>query len=149
MSLPKQILVPIDFSPTSACALEYAKTLVEELPASLHVLHVVEAPHILNAETTRAFRDELAAAAEGKLEVLLPETEIERLQATVEIKCGSPFVEIVEYAQHHEIDLIVMGTHGRGPWAHALLGGVADKVVRKAPCPVLTMRAEEASSETT
>ena len=52
---------------------------------------------------------------------------------------GSPFVEIVRYAKEQDIDLIVMGTHGRGPIAHMLMGSVAEKVVRKAPCPVLTL----------
>jgi nucleotide-binding universal stress UspA family protein len=53
---------------------------------------------------------------------------------------GSPFFEIVRYAEEQQIDLIVIGTHGRGPIGHMLLGSVAEKVVRKSPCPVLTVR---------
>jgi nucleotide-binding universal stress UspA family protein len=56
---------------------------------------------------------------------------------------GSPFVEIVRYAKQHDIDLIVMGTHGRGPIAHMFMGSVAERVVRKATCPVLTVRSPE------
>ena len=148
MPLPKQILVPIDFSPTSTFALEYAKTLVEELPASLHVIHVVEAPFLLNAEVTRLYREQLTEAAKAKLKTLLPAEVNGHLKATVKITSGVPFVEIINYAEQHEIDLIVIGTHGKGLIAQALLGGVADKVVRTAPCPVLTVRTTEPADET-
>ena len=63
-----------------------------------------------------------------------------------ELRTGSPFVEIVRYARDERIDLIVLGTHGRGPIAHMLLGSVAERVVRKAPCPVLTVRRRTSSS---
>jgi len=56
---------------------------------------------------------------------------------------GSPFVEIVRYARTHDIDLVIMGTHGRGPIAHMLMGSTAERVVRKAPCPVLTVKHPE------
>ena len=59
------------------------------------------------------------------------------------VRQGPPFLEIVRYAQEANIDLIVLGTHGRGGLAHMLLGSVAEKVVRKAPCPVLTVRHPE------
>jgi nucleotide-binding universal stress UspA family protein len=61
----------------------------------------------------------------------------------LELRKGSPFVEIIRYARDEKIDLIVMGTHGRGPMAHLLLGSVAERVVRKAPCAVLTVRPAE------
>jgi nucleotide-binding universal stress UspA family protein len=63
-------------------------------------------------------------------------------QVVREVQSGPPFVEIVRYAKEHDVDLIVMGTHGRTGIAHALIGSVAEKVVRKAPCPVLTVRPE-------
>ena len=84
-------------------------------------------------------------AGVGKTEVgkVLAAADRERFQARLVMRRGSPFVEIVRYAKSENIDLIVMGTHGRGPIAHMLLGSVAEKVVRKAPCPVLTVRHPE------
>jgi len=70
----------------------------------------------------------------------LTDEERQLLRVTTAIVAGNPFVEIIRYARAHEIDLIVLGTHGRGPVAHMLLGSVAEKVVRKSPCPVLTVR---------
>ena len=66
--------------------------------------------------------------------------EGDRARTTIVTQIGSPFFEIVRYAQDQQIDLVVLGTHGRGPLGHMLLGSVAEKVVRKAPCPVLTVR---------
>ena len=148
MPLPEQILVPVDFDPVSECALNYAKSLIEGLPVSLHVLHVVFVPRILNEEMTLALQAELVEAAKSKMEALISKEEAQRMKAIVQINAGSPFHEIIQYAERHAIDLIVMGTHGRGPWAQALLGGVADKVVRTAPCPVLTVRPDEAPNST-
>ena len=58
-------------------------------------------------------------------------------------RTGPPFVEIIRYAKEHDVDLLIMGTHGRGGLAHMLLGSVAEKVVRKSPCPVLTVRPDQ------
>jgi nucleotide-binding universal stress UspA family protein len=76
--------------------------------------------------------------ARQRLATLLPEGD--RTGAVIATIVGSPFYEIVRYATEQQIDLIVIGTHGRGPLGHMLLGSVAEKVVRKAPCPVLTVR---------
>jgi universal stress protein A len=78
------------------------------------------------------------AQARARLQELLPEAA--RKDVMVAVQVGSPFQEIVRYAVEQAIDLIVIGTHGRGPIGHMLLGSVAEKVVRKAPCPVLTVR---------
>ena len=86
---------------------------------------------------------ELTEAANSKLAALMDEAEQEQLQATLHCTNGVAYKEIVEYANQKGIDLIVMGTHGRGPLAQALLGGVVDKVLRKAPCPVVTVRPNE------
>jgi len=71
---------------------------------------------------------------------LLTEAERSALRARLLTRVGHPFVEVVRYAREESIDLIVMGTHGRGAVGHLLLGSVAERVVRKAPCPVLTVR---------
>ena len=75
--------------------------------------------------------------------MFLTDAERQKYSAEIVTLIGSPFLEIVSYAKAKDIDLIVMGTHGRGPIAHMLMGSVAEKVVRKAPCPVLTVRHPE------
>ena len=78
-----------------------------------------------------------------RFEHVLSDAERQKYSAEIVTLIGSPFLEIVTYAKAQDIDLIVMGTHGRGPIAHMLMGSVAEKVVRKAPCPVLTVRHPE------
>jgi nucleotide-binding universal stress UspA family protein len=81
--------------------------------------------------------------AREKMTQLVTPDDRSKLHAQVFTKWGSPFVEIIRFAKSEDIDLIVMGSHGIGPVAHMLLGSVAEKVVRKAPCPVLTVRHPE------
>lgn len=142
----EQILVPTDFSEFSSTALKYGCELASRFGARLHLLHVVE--------------DNFAFVPDGGLVVgaeLIVETKqaaekaIERLpdadwlpngrdQVQRSVVQGTPFVEVVRYAKSNEIDLIVVGSHGRTGLSHMLLGSVAELVVRKAPCPVLTVR---------
>jgi nucleotide-binding universal stress UspA family protein len=149
----RQILVPTDFSEPSANALRYARAFAESFGAALHLLHVVDeitfSPYAwigpeggvpLAGYEPRA---EVEQQVRERLGRVLTSQERERFRARLELRVGSPFVEIVRYARAEGIDLIVMGTHGRGPIAHMLIGSVAEKVVRKAPCPVLTVRHPE------
>jgi nucleotide-binding universal stress UspA family protein len=85
-------------------------------------------------------RDEILADALGRLKARLRPADIEQLHATADAIVGTPAMSIVEYAEGHDIDLIVMGTHGRGGMSHLLMGSVAERVVRTARCPVLTVR---------
>jgi nucleotide-binding universal stress UspA family protein len=85
-------------------------------------------------------RDEIEKESRQRLETLLGEGDRTKFRAEIALLAGNPFLEIIRYAKAHDVDLIVMGTHGRGPIAHMLLGSVAEKVVRKSPCPVLTVR---------
>jgi nucleotide-binding universal stress UspA family protein len=87
-----------------------------------------------------ALRDEIVADAVGRLNACLQPSDVSDLHATVDVVIGAPSSSIVEYADGHGIDLIVMGTHGRGGMSHLLMGSVAERVVRTAPCPVLTVR---------
>jgi nucleotide-binding universal stress UspA family protein len=142
----KTILVPTDFSEPSVDALTYAKDLAKVLGASIHLLHVVQDPlaepwglESYGPLPPDIFR-QIKARAHAELERSLPETERTTYNATLVISEGAPFSQIIEYAKTHPIDLIVMGTHGRGALAHAILGSVAERVVRFAPCPVLTVR---------
>jgi nucleotide-binding universal stress UspA family protein len=142
----KSVLVPTDFSDASEAALNYGRGLAEAFGASLHLVHVMEdlLAHAWAAEVYVAsapnLREEIERESRLRLETMLPEAERERLRAQVALLAGNPFIEIIRYAKANDIDLIVMGTHGRGPIAHMLLGSVAEKVVRKSPCPVLTVR---------
>ena len=142
----QQILVATDFSETSETALRYATTLAEAFHARLDVLHVVEEPFGYVASThgyipeVDAFRETLNKAAREQLHNVLTPEEVQRWQARLSLRPGTPYVEIVRFAKDHAVDLIVLGTHGRGPVWHALLGSVAERVVRNAHCPVLTVR---------
>jgi nucleotide-binding universal stress UspA family protein len=141
-----RILVPIDFSPPSNAALEYARTVAARFGASLHLLHVADDPYraLYSAEVfvpeMEGLRDEILADATARLQRQLRMGDIQQLAATVQAIVGTPAASIVEYAEAHDIDLIVMGTHGRGGLSNLLMGSVAERVVRTAPCPVLTVR---------
>ena len=144
-----KILVPTDFSVHSDNALRFGCALAERFGAELHVLHVFEDPIERAKEDgfTSVINDELQRAQETfkdgtnkKLEKL-PGLEWQKKINTVrEMRAGYPYVEIIQYAKQSFIDLIVMGTHGRTGIPHLLLGSVAEKVVRNAPCSVLTVR---------
>jgi nucleotide-binding universal stress UspA family protein len=142
----KTVLVPTDFSEPSESALRYGKAMAEAFGASLHVVHVMEdlLAHAWAAEVYVAsmpqLRDEIEKESRQRLGALLTDTERKAFRAETALLAGNPFLEIIRYAKAHNVDLIVMGTHGRGPIAHMLLGSVAEKVVRKSPCPVLTVR---------
>jgi nucleotide-binding universal stress UspA family protein len=142
----KRILLPTDFSDYAGEAEKYACALAENFNAELHVLHVFEPPVPMTGEGAFIppldYVQSLEAAAEKQLQATIdPEWEKGRtvVRAAAE---GAPFVEIIQYAKEHDVDLIVIATHGRSGLAHLLLGSVAEKVVRKAPCPVLTVRPE-------
>jgi nucleotide-binding universal stress UspA family protein len=136
----------MDFSAPSDAALEYARTVARRFGASLHLLNVPEDPYraLYSAEVfvpeVEGLRDDILADAIGRLKDRLQASDNRELGATVDAMIGTPAWSIVEYAGSHDIDLIVMGTHGRGGMSHLLMGSVAERVVRTAPCPVLTVR---------
>ena len=142
----KTVLVPTDFSAASESALRYGKAMAERFGATLHIVHVMEdlLAHAWAAEvyvsSMPQLRDEIEKESRQRLDTLLPDAERKAFRAETALLAGNPFLEIIRYAKAHNVDLIVMGTHGRGPIAHMLLGSVAEKVVRKSPCPVLTVR---------
>ena len=141
----QRICVPVDFSETSAAALLYAKALADAFGASLHIMHVLVA-WVPNADfpASPEMYASFEEAARKQLDAQLTAEEKAKYRATVELVMGtSEFVEVIRYAREKEIDLLVLGTHGRGAIAHMLMGSVAEKIVRKAPCPVLTVRHPE------
>ena len=142
-----RILVPTDFSAPSDEALAYAKRLAEQFDASLHLLHAFEDPFTTAAFAAEMYaplplsmRDSLLREVEHRLAERLPVDQRAKYNGTKEVVAGPPARVIVEYAGSIGADLIVMGTHGRGGVAHLLLGSVAERVVRTACCPVLTIR---------
>ena len=146
----KNILVATDFSEASSAALTYGRELAGRFGATLHVLHVAENIYVttFGAETYVAMapslQRELEDAARARLKELLIDSDGSGppTEPTV-LTSSSPAFAIIDFAGEHGIDLIVMGTHGRGTLAHLLMGSVAEKVVRLAPCPVLTVRHPE------
>ena len=141
----QRILLPTDFSEYSACASKYACAFVEQFEAELHLFHVFQ-----EAIATVPMADvpfppvgsylaELEKSATVELANVLDRQWTEGKRVVYATAPGTPFVEIIRYARDNDIDMIVMGTHGRTGLAHMLMGSVAEKVVRKAPCPVLTV----------
>ena len=124
---PTEVLFPTDFSPASEAAGRIARAMALEAGARLHVLHVV--PPVTD---TSVFREQLTRVGQGLAEGLRVETAL---------RSGLAGRAIIHYAHEKGVDLIVLGTHGRTGWSHAILGSVAETVVRLAPCPVLTVPA--------
>lgn len=146
----KHILVATDFSQASDAALRYGRELARMFQATLHLLHVGTpvSSVVYGAEGFAAsipeLQDELDEAARKQMENLLVDNDVRPLPTKcVLLNAVSPAAAIVSYAVHERIDLIVTGTHGRGAVAHLLMGSVAERVVRTAPCPVLTVRHPE------
>jgi len=142
----RKILVPVDFGEAAETALLYAKEIARQAGGELHLVHVREDPMLLGGWSALPAgpapeAGEEAVALRAQLGRLLTPEETTALRADVHVIAGNPAgLAISRYAAEHEFELIVMGTHGRGAVAHALTGSVAEKVVRSAPCPVLTIR---------
>lgn len=153
MSQIRKILVPVDFSPASRAALQYALFLRERLAASVLVLHAWELPAYLRPDLTvwagdvsLSMGQHAKDQAEASMNKLLAEVGImPGGPVTSRVVAGTPYVSIVEEAERGAHDLIVMGTRGRTGIAHFLVGSVAEKIVRTAPCPVITIREERAA----
>ena len=143
----KRILVPVDFSAASRAALWRASELATALGASLELLHVLELPgaHALASQAyvplPPEYRQDVKRHAEKHLEEWLSTSSVPTIRH--ELREGKPFVEIASYARQHGIDLIVMGTHGRGGMSRLLLGSVTENLIRTAPCPVMTVREDD------
>ncbi len=141
----KRILVPTDFSENSESAIEFARTFADEFNSEIHLLHVLasDTAVAMGSDGFFSVSDDLMQEIRDGVTSRLQETAqpLKDAGETVvqEVREGTPFVEIVKYAKSNEIDLIILGTHGRTGIPHLLIGSVAEKVVRKAPCPVLTV----------
>jgi universal stress protein A len=140
----KKILCPVDFSQFTQEVVNYALDLAKKYGAVVHIMHVVPnmtyfTPYesFLTPENLIAIEKNIQDEVERNFAKLLKNDTV---PTKTVIKTGVPFVEIIDYAKSESIDLIVMGTHGHTGLEHILIGNVAEKVVRKSPCPVMTIR---------
>jgi nucleotide-binding universal stress UspA family protein len=140
----KRILVPHDFSDTSHAAVNYGIALARAFGARLHFLYVSDRAQVqLETEFPLGLDGAVQDAVRERLLKIIAPSEQAELKPEFAVRPGSPAGEIVRYATDNGIDLVVMGTHGRGVVGHAVLGSVAEKVVRMARCPVLTVRSRQ------
>jgi nucleotide-binding universal stress UspA family protein len=149
----RTILVPTDFSRHSEAALKYACGLAERVGATLHLLHVLAEvmpvgpdPMLAPVLPPEYFRESESASREA-LERLLDPTWGTPAGVETSVRWGSPVDVIVDHAATQHADLIVIATHGRTGISHVLLGSVAERIIREAPCPVLTVRDRTHGSE--
>ncbi len=141
----KKVLVPIDFSDYSKSALKYAVSFVKQFNAELILIYVVEPviypPDFSMGQIAIPSVDlEMDKRAVEELSKLARKEIPADLKVKTLVKTGKPFIEIIETAAEENTDLIIIATHGHTGVEHILFGSTAEKVVRKAPCPVLTLR---------
>jgi len=150
-----KILIPVDFSPHAEHAFGYAAALARRLGAVLTLVHVVEDPFAAGAWGAEGYvpnvgelLQELIAGAERQLAPWKERPAAQGLTVKTAVITGRPAQAIIEHAGSAGCDLIVMATHGRTGLSHAVMGSVAERVLRRAPCPVLTVRGNAGASET-
>jgi universal stress protein A len=140
----KKIVCPIDFSEFTDEILKYAVNITKKFNAELHLIHIIPnlnyfTPYesFLTPENLVAIEKNIEKEVEKDFEKVMKDINMPLKKI---VKTGVTFVEIIDYIKEEDIDLVVMGTHGRSGIEHILIGSVAEKVVRKSPCPVLTIR---------
>ena len=145
----ENILVATDFSEAAATALTYGRALAGQFGATLHVINVADnffALIGLEGYITDAagLRRDAEHSARARLEATITPEDRQKFHArTAVLTSSSPALSIVAYATKARIDLVVIGTHGHGGISHVLMGGVAEKIARLSPCPVLTVKPGE------
>lgn len=144
----KKILVPTDFSESARHALTYAISFAREYSAEVTLLHVVEdvavsyASDLFPVPMAEVF-NEISAYARKELGTLAAEVRARAVAVREIVVQGKPAAEILRVAREETFDMIILGTHGKGVLDQALFGSTTERVVRKAPCPVLTCRVSE------
>jgi nucleotide-binding universal stress UspA family protein len=140
----QRFLVPLDFSEYANQALDYAINLASKLGARLTLLHVIQSLPLggvdMGVTLPYTYIQDLEAEIMGNMNNCLERVTAAGLEGEIVVVHGVPFHEIIETAKAQQVALIIMGTHGRTGFQHVLLGSVAEKVVRLAPCPVLVAR---------
>ncbi len=138
----KKILMPTDFSELSGKTIQETLPMVKQLEAEVIFLHVLE--RLDHPDDMTALFDEgyayLMDRSKALLNDLVVKAKEEGIEAEGELKNGVPYIEIVGLAEKMEVDLIVMGTHGRKGFNHLMMGSQAERVIRNAPCSVMAMK---------
>jgi nucleotide-binding universal stress UspA family protein len=153
MTAIARIVVPVDFSAHADRAIEYAVTLGKHFGACVELFHVVEDPFGSGGWGSEVYLSDLDGLRERALEEARVRLEACRaaipagpFSVVATVRMGHVAQTIIDYAKNAHADLIVMGTHGRTGLAHFIIGSVAERVVRLAPCPVLTVGTVSASA---
>jgi nucleotide-binding universal stress UspA family protein len=150
----KQILAPTDLSPFGEAGVQAAAELAQRLGARLILLHVVSpkeveepaAPHVPRRSVDQVY-EKLQEEVLDHYRRVVPAVVRQGISAETQVVIGTPVAEILTMARVKEVDLIAMGTHGRTGVARLVMGSVAEEVLRRAPCPVLTVRPQEAMAQ--
>ncbi len=138
----EKILFPTDFSESAENASQYAISMAEKFGSKIFVVHVVE-PFTYTSDLGIDMGDQfqvMEATAKRFLEDVVTSIREKNIDVQGILLTGAPFVEIIKFAKQEQVNLIIMATHGRTGIEHILLGSTAEKVVRKSPCPVLTVK---------
>ena len=142
----KKVLYPTDFSEASLEALKYAVSFARSCQAKLILMHVInekiysEGLSLARVTAPEALGQEMAAEAGRQLKQLIPAEHRTGLDLEMVTLSGTPYLEIIRYAKEHNVDMIVIGTAGRSGVEHMMFGSTAERVVRKAHCPVLSVK---------
>lgn len=145
----RRILAPTDFGECSAPALRLAATLAEKFAAELVLLHVVQdlalamPDAVMPTPLPGPDLEQLTESAKASLAQLVERENLGRLNPRVEVRVGSPVPEILAAARDLKADLLCVGTHGRTGLAHLIFGSQAERIIREAPCPVLTVKPQQ------
>lgn len=145
----RKILLPTDFSSFAEHALDYAVSFAKEYDAKLYILHVIEdLAHVSYFEVFQVpmpanFIQDVEASAKAQIDKLLACDTLADVDKECVIRRGVPFVEILRASAELQVDMIIIATHGRSGLQQMFFGSTAEKVVRKAPCPVLSIRHPE------
>ena len=147
----RHILAPVDFSDYAKNAVDMALFLAKTFGAKLSLLHVVEPPPYpiegyAGSGLEASLLDDLERKATQDLAQLLPDAQATGVEVASQVVIGSPSRTIIEIAEANHVDLIVMATAGRTGFSRLVMGSVAERVVRTAPCPVLTIRPQDESA---
>jgi nucleotide-binding universal stress UspA family protein len=142
----KKMLVPTDFSERSQKALKYALQFAKQFKSEITLLHVVEvrfAGSEAGVVDLIQLESDLRESGKIQLEQLARNVASEMVKIRTEIRIGIPYMEITEMADEKKIDMLVVSTHGYTGLKHVFMGSTAERIIRHAPCPVLTVRLEE------
>ncbi len=144
----KRILVATDFSEYSKVALDLCLGASKCMKTKLYVLHTIEKfphdyVHLLSSTTHSNMKQKLEEEAMGKIKAMLPKELLESENIVPIVRFGKPFLEIIKIAKEKDVDLMVIGTHGRAGVDRVILGSVAERVVRKAGCSVMVVRSKK------